>query len=129
MVVDASVLVAATIDTGRDGAWAEAVLAVGELLAPDLALVESANVLRRLERSKTITRFEATAALRDLLRLDLALMPFEPFADRVWELRGSVTSYDAWCVAIAEAVQQPLATLDLRLSRASGPRCRFHCPR
>lgn len=128
MVVDASVLVAATIDTGRDGAWAEAVLAAGELLAPDLALVESANILRRLERFKKITRLEATAALHDLLQLDLTLMPFEPFAERVWELRGNVTSYDAWYVAIAEALQHPLATLDLRLSRATGPRCKFNCP-
>lgn len=57
------------------------------------------------------------------------LVPFEPFAERVWELRRNVTSYDAWYVAVAEAFRLPLATLDRRLSRASGPSCRFRLPR
>ena len=49
-------------------------------------------------------------------------------ADRVWELRGNLTSYDAWYVAVAEAYECPLATLDLKLSRATGPACRFRVP-
>ena len=36
---------------------------------------------------------------------------FEPFAGRVWELRANLTSYDAWYVALAEALEAPLATL------------------
>jgi predicted nucleic acid-binding protein len=39
---------------------------------------------------------------------------------RVWELRDNVTAYDAWHVALAEALSAPLATLDRRLARASG---------
>lgn len=128
VVVDASVLVAATSDTGRTGAWAEEILADGEIVSPHLVLVEATNVLRRLEHAKQLVRSEATAALRDLLRLDLLLVPFEPFAPRVWELRGSLTSYDAWYVAVAEALGLPLATVDRRLARASGPACRFRCP-
>ena len=58
-----------------------------------------------------------------LLRLELELFPFSPFAERVWELRENLTSYDAWYVAVAEAFDCPLATLDRRLSRASGPTC------
>ena len=53
---------------------------------------------------------------------------FEPFAARAWALRATVTSYDAWYVAVAEAIATPLATLDLRLARAAGPRCRFQTP-
>jgi predicted nucleic acid-binding protein len=53
------------------------------------------------------------------------LFPYAPFAARIWDLRGSVTCYDAWSVALAEALSAPLATLDARLARASGPRCRF----
>jgi len=124
-VVDASVLVAAATDTGSAGSAAEHVLAEGDLVAPHLVLVEAASILRRLEHGRRLTRLEATAAHRDLLTLDLQLVPFEPFADRVWELRGNLTSYDAWYVAVAEALRLPLATLDRRLSRASGPRCRF----
>ncbi len=127
-VVDASVLVAATTDAGPGGVWAEAVIAEGNLCAPHLVLVEATNVLRRLERARELSGLEATAAQRDLLRLPIDLFPFEPFADRVWELRADVTSYDAWYVAVAEALQLPLATLDRRLTRASGPRCRFSTP-
>ena len=128
IVVDASVLVAATTDAGREGVWAEQVLAEGGIVAPHLALVEATNILRRLERSRELTRLEATAAQRDLIRPEIELLPFEPFAARVWELRANVTSYDAWYVAIAEAFGVPLATLDRRLARASGPSCTFVTP-
>jgi predicted nucleic acid-binding protein len=128
-VVDASVLVAATTDAGSAGTWAEQVLGEGSLVATHLVLVEATNILRRLERSKVVSRLEATAAQRDILDLDLSLVPFEPFAERVWDLRGNITSYDAWYVAVAEALELPLATLDRRLSRASGPACRFRLPR
>ena len=40
----------------------------------------------------------------------------------------NVTSYNAWYIAAAEAFELPLATLDQRLSRASGPSCRFRLP-
>lgn len=65
----------------------------------------------------------AAATHSDLLRLDIDLYPFSPFAERVWELRANVTSYDAWYVALAGALDSPLFTLDRRISRASGPSC------
>lgn len=128
VVVDASVLVAATIDSGADGIWAERVVSEGDLVAPHLALVEATNILRRLERSRAINPSEAAVAQRDLVRLVIELLPFEPFAERVWALRRNVTSYDAWYVAIAEAFELPLATLDRRLARSPGPSCRFLTP-
>ncbi len=127
-VVDASVLVAATADAGPEGIWAEAVLGGGNLAAPHLVLAEATNVLRRLEKVGRLTRLEATAAHRDVLRLDIDLFPFEPFAERVWELRSNLTSYDAWYIAVAEALNLPLATIDRRLAQASGPVCRFMIP-
>ena len=127
-VVDASVLVAATVDSGAEGAWAERVLEQGNLIAPQLAPAEAANALRRLERAELLSRLEATAAHTDLVRLDLQLVPYEPFAERVWELRANLSSYDAWYVAIAELADVPLATLDCRLVRATGPTCEFLLP-
>jgi hypothetical protein len=56
------------------------------------------------------------------------LFGYEPVADRVWSLRSAVTAYDACYVALAEALDAPLATIDLRLSRAPGPRCVFKTP-
>lgn len=127
-VVDASLLVAATSDAGDEGSWAESVIRKGMLVAPHLVLVEATNILRRLELAGRLSRLEAGAAARDIRMLDLELLPFAPFAERVWELRANVTSYDAWYIAIAEAVDCPLATLDRALAEAPGPRCRFFLP-
>lgn len=127
-VVDASVLVAAAVDSGAEGVWAEDLVQAGNLVAPDLALVEATNILRRLEAACRLERLEATEAAQDLVRIDLALVPFEPFAERVWELRQNVTSYDAWYVAVAEELDVPMATLDRRLPAATGPRCPFLLP-
>jgi predicted nucleic acid-binding protein len=127
--VDASVLVAALVDSGRHGEWAENVVAGGSLHAPELARVETANILRRLERAGKVTTPEANAAYEDLVQLNIELFSFDPFADRIWELRHNVASYDAWYVALAEVLKLPLATLDERLSRAKGPTCDFQVPR
>lgn len=127
-VVDSSVVIAALLDTGTNGTWAEGVLERGDLYAPELLRVEAANVLRRLERAKDITQQEANAAFEDLMDLDVELHAFESFSERVWDLRHNVTSYDAWYVALAEALDLPLATLDGRLAKAEGPKCQFLTP-
>ena len=127
-VVDSSVLVAALVDSGPHGTWAEEVLLSGSLHAPELARAEATNILRRLELAKLVTTPEANAAHDDLMQLDIELFAFEPFADRIWALRYNLTSYDAWYVAIAEALRLPLATLDARLSRSNGLACEFLTP-
>jgi len=128
IVIDSSVLVAALVDSGPHGDWAEEVLASGLLQAPELVRAEATNIFRRLERAKLITTPEANAAQDDLMQLDIELFPFEPFAGRIWELRHNVTSYDAWYVAIAEALNVPLAALDEPLSKANGVTCKFLTP-
>ncbi len=128
VAVDASVVVAALIDAGPDGRWAESAVAEDTLAAPELVLAEAANILRRLERTNAISQVQANGAHADLLGLGIELFPFAPFARRTWELRSNLTVYDAWYVALAEALGCPLLTLDRKLSRASGPRCRFIVP-
>lgn len=128
VVVDASVLVALTSDVGRIGQWAEHFLSDESLVAPDLALVEATNILRRLELAGKLEHLEAAAAASDLLDLPIELLHFAPFADRVWELRANITSYDALYVAIAECLDMPLATLDRKLAHAPGTGCRFLLP-
>lgn len=127
-VVDASLLVAAAVDKGAAGAWAETVIAAGGLVAPHLVLAEAANALRRLEASTVIGRLESTSAHADLTRLALRLVPYEPFADRIWALRGTLSSYDAWYVAVAELADLPLATLDRGLAGSTAPKCDFLLP-
>ncbi|MXZ96354.1 MAG: type II toxin-antitoxin system VapC family toxin [Acidimicrobiaceae bacterium] len=127
-VVDASVLVGALTDSGREGRWCKQALERAPAAAPELALAEATNILRRLELSRSISHLEATAAHRDLLRLAIELYPFAPFAGRVWELRENLTVYDAWYVALAEVLEWPLVTLDRRLTRADGPQCEMIVP-
>ena len=128
VVADASLLVSALVDTGPGGQWARSRVAEDTFASPEMALAEVSNTLRRMELAGQITTDNATRAQRDLLRLPLELFPFGPFADRVWALRGTLTSYDAWYVALAEAIGCPLLTLDRRLGRATGPSCEVITP-
>ena len=128
VVIDASALVAALVDSGPEGRWADSLIAREGLAGPEMLPAEVCNVLRRLELSGRLSTAEATLAYGDLQRLNLELFPFAPFAHRIWELRDNVTSYDAWYVALAEALEYPLATLDPRLIGAMGTECEFLRP-
>jgi len=128
LVVDGSFVVAALVDGGHEGTWADGLLGNDTLAAPHLMPVEVANILRRAVGSGELSADAASLAHADLLALRIDLFPYAPLASRVWELRENVTCYDAWYVALAEALNAPLATLDVRLSHATGPRCRFQLP-
>jgi predicted nucleic acid-binding protein len=127
-VVDAGVVVSALLDSGPEGERARAVLQDERLAAPHLLPAEVTNVCRRLVAQGRVSGDVATLALHDLAGLRIALYPFDPLADRVWELRGAVTAYDAWYVALAEATNAPLITLDERLARAPGIQCEVRYP-
>lgn len=127
VVVDASVVVAALLDEGDAGPWAAQVL-TGDLVAPDLMLVEVTRAIRRAVLDGTITDGQGTDLVLQAWELPVTTVPFAPEARRVWELRRTVAVADAVYVAAAERLAAPLATADRRLSRASGPRCRFLLP-
>lgn len=127
-VVDASVVVAALIDDGPVGRWAEELVASTPLAAPHLMPVEVANILRRAALADDVSDDVASLAHADLAALTVELFPYDLLAERIWELRGAVTAYDGWYVALAESLKAPLATLDGRLTRAPGPRCSFIGP-
>lgn len=128
VVVDASAVVAALVDAGSDGRWAESELAREGLAAPHLMPVEAANILRRAVLAGDLSADTAALAHDDLVHLRVDLFPYEPHAQRVWQLRDNLTAYDAWYVALAEDLGIPLVTLDQRLARANGPRCEFRLP-
>jgi predicted nucleic acid-binding protein len=50
--------------------------------------------------------------------------PHDFLLPRVWELRESLTAYDAVYVALAEALDAPLLTCDRRLATAPGHQAR-----
>ena len=128
VVVDSSAVVAALVDGGSDGQWAGAELAREGLAAPHLMPVEVANILRRAVLAGDLSADVAALAHDDLIALQVELFPYEPHAQRVWQLRDNLTAYDGWYVALAEVLGVPLVTLDRRMSRAPGPRCEFRMP-
>lgn len=127
IVVDASVVVAALVDSGPDGQWAETLL-TADLAAPHLLPVEVANVLRRAASAGEITDDVASLAHTDLLDLRIELVRYDTVAPRIWQLRHNLTTYDAWYVAVAELLDAPLATIDHRLVGSPGPTCSFRTP-
>ena len=100
----------------------------GDIGCPRVGVGRGKQHSASVERSSEISRLEANSAHRDLLRLDLELFPFAPFAERVWALRSNLTAYDAWYVALAEALNCALATLDRKLCLATGPVCDIVTP-
>lgn len=128
LVPDASLVVAALLDSGPVGRWSRGVLDDVAVVGPHLLPAEVTNVIRRSVAAGLIGTDVAALALADLARLPIDLLPFDPFAARVWELRDNVTAYDAWYVAIAEAFDGRLATLDRRLAASPGLRCAFLVP-
>lgn len=126
--MDSSALVAMLVDAGPTGDWVASTAAGAALTAPELALFETANILRRHQLSRTLAPVEATLSHQDLLALPLHLWPYPPLAERAWELRDTMTTYDAAYVALAELLDAPVVTLDQRLQRTSGPRCPILTP-
>lgn len=126
IVVDASVLANAVGDNGSCGQRARArLLEAGNLSAPDLADVETVSVLRRRWLAGDLSEDRFHHALEDLLALPITRFPTGPLMRRAFELRANVTAYDACYVALAEALECPLITADLRLARTSKAKCRI----
>jgi predicted nucleic acid-binding protein len=123
IIVDASVLVVALVDDGSEGDLVRRRLHGEQLAAPELIDLEVLSALRGLQRSGQVDDHRASLALADLLRLPMLRAPHRSLLNRCWELRHTMTAYDAAYVALAEALQCSLLTADLPLSRAGGLRC------
>jgi predicted nucleic acid-binding protein len=90
------------------------------LHAPMLFDAEILQVLRRYAVRREISEARAEQALTDLIDLRIARYPVLPLLERIWALRANLTAFDAAYVALAEALNVPLLTSDVKLARASG---------
>jgi predicted nucleic acid-binding protein len=94
------------------------------LAAPHVIDLEVAHVLRRLHLGGELTGARGAEALDDFAALPIERISHEPLLARIWALRANVTAYDAAYIALAEALDAPLLTLDRRLANATGHQAR-----
>jgi predicted nucleic acid-binding protein len=128
-VLDASVVTDALVVSGPDGEAARAALGHEDVVhAPYVMEAEVVSAFRGMVRRGDIDAATARTAISQLGRMRIARYSLAPFLDRVWALRDNVTVYDAWYVAVAEALETRLITQDLRLVNAAGVRCPVERP-
>jgi predicted nucleic acid-binding protein len=121
IVLDASALLEILLRTKRsDPLLVRALDASERLHAPHLLDIEVTQVLRRLLQRKEITLARAEHAFDDLSNLVIERHEHRSLVPRVWQLRDSLTAYDAVYVALAEALDAPLLTCDAKLAGARG---------
>lgn len=123
-VLDASAYTDALTSTTALGEAARARLeASARWHAPAILPAEVLAAVRGLVAGGHLDDLRAQSARTRLRRGHVELHAFRPFEHRIWQLRTSLTVYDAWYVALAERLRTSLVTTDARIARATGPRC------
>jgi predicted nucleic acid-binding protein len=120
LVVDTSAVIAALAGRPPNDEVVDRIGGDGDLAAPHLLDVEFLHALRRLVLGRQLGEDRAADARDDFAALAIARYEHTLVADRVWELRHSLTACDATFVALAELLEAPLVTCDARLARAPG---------
>jgi len=95
IVVDASAALSPVLNAGA----ARRTLTSERLRAPRLIDSEVANGLRRRVAAQQLNAADGWRALDAWRRLGMTRYPVFGFLDRVWELRDTLTAYDASYVA------------------------------
>lgn len=119
IVVDASAALSALLNDGQ----ARQLLRRERLHAPHLIDSEIASALRRQVQHSRVTPSDGWNALDAWRRIALTRYPVIALLDRVWELRDTLSAYDASYVAVAEKLDCALVTADSRLSSTALQRC------
>lgn len=121
IVLDASAALPYLLDDPPAHTIRERFGVAGETLhAPHLLDLEVCGAVRRLALAQSLSRQRAEATILDLAALPITRYPHDWLLHRIWDLRANLTVYDAAYVALAEALQAPVLTLDRRLAAAPG---------
>jgi predicted nucleic acid-binding protein len=121
IVADASAAPEILLRTSKARVLDDLLLSSGAALhAPQLIDVEVTQALRRLVLSGDLDELRAAQAIDDLRGIRIERHAHGDFVRRAWQLRSATTACDAMYVALAEALEAPLVTCDVKLSRARG---------
>lgn len=96
--------------------------------APALIDIEFVHVLRSLVQRGELAAESAETAVATWSGNEVVRCSHLPLLPRVWQLRQTITAYDASYVALAESLKAPLITSDLRLARAAHSYCEVITP-
>jgi predicted nucleic acid-binding protein len=124
IVLDASAVVAILVGSGLGAERIREKIEPPDesLHVPHVMELEVLRALRRQALLGTLSRERSTEAITDLGNISFARYPHTPLIGRIWELKENLTAYDAAYVALAEALDAPLITMDAGLAQASGIR-------
>ncbi len=121
IVLDASAALQWLLNAPSAARVARRVIEAGRSLhAPHLIDLEVAQVLRRYTSAREVSVARAEQAFEDFRRIPLTRYPHAVLLPRIWQLRNSLSAYDAAYVALAEAIDAPLVTADGKLGRSHG---------
>ena len=121
IVLDASVVIEILLQSNDGLRIQQRVLdQAEESHAPHLLDVEVAQIARRYLLTGEMSPERGGQMVEDLAALPIERHAHTLFLWRIWELRSNLTAYDAAYVALAEALDAPLLTRDVRLAGAPG---------
>jgi predicted nucleic acid-binding protein len=121
-VVDASALVTLVAGSDQETRDELAALLTGhEIHVPEHTAAEVLSAIRGLRLGGKISEAIAIQAMADYAAMPLRHHRAAPFFPRAWQLRHTMTAYDALYASLAEALDRPLITCDEKL-RAGGHR-------
>lgn len=123
LVVDASCLYEALVGGERAEPIRARLRSDEDQAAPHLVDAEVLSLIRRDRLRGALDPTAADQAVEDLADWPGLRYAHAPLLPRAWELRHALRAWDALYVALAEALEGTLLTLDARLGRARGPEC------
>ena len=120
VVIDASVLIKLFVNEKGSSEAGRAVKATDELLAPDLLLPETANVLWKYVRRGELSAANANSLLADILQMRIRITSSEDLIEPALQIAIETgrTVYDSLYVALALQSATILLTADERLVHA-----------
>ena len=124
IVLDASAAVAVLLNLGTGATRIRERMRREEdgLHVPHLFEIEVLNALRHHALRHGISEGRGLELLEDLTTMSVSRYAHTAMLPRIWELRANVSAYDAAYIALAETLEAPLVTRDVRLARTPGIR-------
>jgi predicted nucleic acid-binding protein len=89
------------------------------LHSPAVCDLEVASYLRRELRRRALSESEAVDVLGRYMDMPIERQDHRPLLGRILQLRDRLSAYDAAYVALAEALEAPLATVDGGLAKVA----------